>query len=113
MVNQSFLRRWRSILITAVVALCGLSLWISDYLMGVHASAGMEVLDEANSGGIWSGICGSGEEDGPGCEDVITSAYGYVTIPWRTTEIKTEKNAAGEIVHNVAGVWRARRVPVI
>ncbi len=122
MVNQSFLRYWRSILVTAVVALCGVSLWISDYLMSVHTSARMGVLDEAKSGSIWAGICGSGEEDPAqrvqpappaGCEDVVTSAYGYVTIPWRTTEIKTEKNAAGKIVHNVAGLWTAKRVPVI
>ncbi len=113
MVNQSFLRYWRSILVAAVLALCGLSLWISDYLMSVHASAGMGVLDEAKSGSIWAGICGSGEEDEPGCEDVVTSAYGYVTIPWRTTEIKMETNAAGEIIHHVAGQWRGKRVPVI
>ena len=75
----------RRVSVWSVVSLCVAALWITDYLMGLHAPVRAQLGRES----ILAGFCSGEEEDGGGCEDVVKGEHGYVNLPWLV--VKTEE----------------------
>lgn len=78
-----------------VIVLSCLALWISDYLVGMHAPIRAAAVRAAAENSILADICGAADdEQGGGCEDVVKSKYGLVKVPWwviTTTESKDDQ----------------------
>ncbi len=78
----------------AVIVLSLAALWITDHMMGIHAPIRAAASAQV---GILADICGGGdEEEGGGCEDVIKSKHGYISIPWW---VATIDNTSGSQCH--------------
>ena len=99
--------------LTFVFVVIGLSLaalWITNYMMGIHAPIRAAASAKA---GILADICGGGdEEEGGGCEDVIKSKDGYISIPWwvATTEDVTDEQ--GNTSKKPVIRWSSAKIPV-
>lgn len=104
------MKHLRLTLVFAVMALSLAALWITDYMMGIHAP--VRAAADAKAG-ILADICGGGdEEEGEGCEDVIKSEDGYISIPWwvATTEDVTDEK--GNTVKKPVTRWSSAKIPV-
>ena len=79
------MKHLRLALVFAVIVLSLAALWITDYMMGIHAP--IQAVASAKAG-ILADICGGGdEEEGGGCEDVIKSKHGYISFPRRVRSL--------------------------
>ncbi len=100
----------RQILVFSVIVLSLAALWITDYMMGIHAPIRAAANAKAS---ILADICGGDdEEEGGGCEDVIKSEDGYISIPWwvATTEEVTDEK--GNTVKKPVTRWSSAKIPV-
>ncbi|MCZ6651691.1 MAG: thioredoxin domain-containing protein [Planctomycetota bacterium] len=100
----------RLTLVFSVIALSLAALWITDHMMGIHAPIRAAA---SAKGGILADICGGGdEEEGGGCEDVIKSNDGYISIPWwvATTEDVTDEQ--GHTAKKPVIRWSSAKIPV-
>ncbi|MCH8053030.1 MAG: thioredoxin domain-containing protein [Planctomycetes bacterium] len=104
------MKNLRLTLVFAVIGLSLAALWITDYMMGIHAPIRAAA---SAKGGILADICGGGdEEEGGGCEDVIKSKDGYISIPWwvATTEDVTDEK--GNTAKKPVIRWSSAKIPV-
>lgn len=80
-----------------VIVLSCLSLWISDYLVGMHAPIQAAATRAAAENSILADICGAAdEEQGAGCESVVKSEYGLVKVPWLVVTLTETKDDQGK-----------------
>ncbi len=106
------MKHLRLTLVFAVIVLSLAALWITNYMMGIHAPIRAAVSAKA---GILADICGGGdEEEGGGCEDVIKSKDGYISIPWRVAVTEEVTDEEGNTVKKPVSrwSWSAARIPV-
>ncbi len=104
------MKHLRPVLVFAVIVLSLAALWITNHMMGIHAPIRAAASAKA---GILADICGGGEEEeGGGCEDVIKSEDGYISIPWwvATTEDVTDEK--GNTVKKPVTRWSSAKIPV-
>ncbi len=104
------MKHLRLIFVFVVIGLSLAALWITNYMMGIHAPIRATASAKA---GILADICGGGdEEEGGGCEDVIKSKDGYISIPWwvATTEDVTDEQ--GNTAKKPVIRWSSAKIPV-
>ena len=93
-----------------IIALSLAALWITNYMMAIHAPVRAAASAKV---GILADICGGGdEEEGGGCEEVLKSDDGYISIPWwvATTEDVTDEK--GNTVKKPVTRWSSAKIPV-
>ena len=104
------MKHLRLTLVFAVIVLSLAALWITDHMMGIHAPIRAAAGARA---GLLADLCGGGdEEEGSGCEDVIKSEDGYISIPWwvATTEDVTDEK--GNTAKKPVTRWSSAKIPV-
>jgi len=104
------MKHLRLIFVFAVIALSLAALWITDHMMGIHAPIRAAASAQV---GILADICGGGdEEEGGGCEDVIKSKDGYISIPWWVATIQEVTDEKGHTVKKPVTRWSTAKIPV-
>ncbi len=104
------MKHLRLTLVFAVIVLSLAALWITDHMMGIHAPIRATASAKA---GILADICGGADEEaGGGCEDVIKSEDGYISIPWWVATTENVTDEKGDTVKKPVIRWSFAKIPV-
>lgn len=105
--------RARVICVWAVVVLAVVALWLTDYLMGIHAPFKAQIVGAIEKDSILQNICGGNEEEGTaGCEEVVKSEYGFVRVPWLVVVSRDVADESGKITKRPVSRIGRIKIPV-
>ena len=104
------MKHLRLIFMFTIIALSLAALWITNYMMGIHAPVRAAASAKV---GILADICAGGdEEEGGGCEEVLKSEHGYISIPWWVATTENVTDEKGNTVKKPVTRWSSAKIPV-
>lgn len=104
------MKHLRLIFMFTIIALSLAALWITNYMMGIHAPVRAAASAKV---GILADICAGGdEEEGGGCEEVLKSEHGYISIPWWVATTENVTDDKGNTVKKPVTRWSSAKIPV-